>query len=241
MQTFRRWRRPSIFALALTTAAMAAFVWLGLWQLDRAGSAEALLDAFAAAPRAPQEEFAAVATAPPESRYPHVRVRGRFLSGRDYLRDERVHDGRVGIEAYAPFAVEGEAPLLLVDRGWLAWTHAPTAAPVLPPLPDDAIELSGIYAPFPGSGIRVGGNALQRQASWPKLTLTLDAGQIAADLGRPLLPRVLLLDADPASGFVREWTPAVMPPARHRAYAFQWFAFAAAALATFVVVHRKKG
>jgi surfeit locus 1 family protein len=31
-----------------------------------------------------------------------------------------------------------------------------------------------------------------------------------------------------------------MPPARHRAYAFQWFTFAAAAVVMFVVLHRKR-
>ena len=229
-----------MFAVALTVAAMAAFVWLGLWQLGRARSAQALLDAFAAAPRAAYEDFTALANNPPDSRYPHVRVRGHFLADRGYLRDERVHEGRVGVEVYAVFAAEAQSPLLLVDRGWLASTPAPGAKPTLAELPDGMVELSGIYAPFPGSGIRVGGNALQRQSSWPKLTLTLDANEVAADLGHPLLPRVLLLDADPASGFVREWTPAVMPPSRHQAYAFQWFAFAAAAFATFVVVHRSK-
>ena len=37
---------------------------------------------------------------------------------------------------------------------------------------------------------------------------------MANDLGATLYPRLLLQDADPASGFVRAWTPAVMPPAR---------------------------
>ncbi len=55
-----------------------------------------------------------------------------------------------------------------------------------------------------------------------------------------MLPRILLSDPDPASGFVREWTPNVMPPERHAAYAFQWFALAIAVAAAFVVVHWRK-
>ena len=31
-----------------------------------------------------------------------------------------------------------------------------------------------------------------------------------------------------------------MPPARHRAYAFQWFAFAVAAVVILLVLHRKR-
>ena len=101
-------------------------------------------------------------------------------------------------------------------------------------------EVTGIYAPYPGSGIRVGGNPLPAQTTWPKLTLHLDAAEIAADLGRPVLPRILLSDPDATSGFVREWTPNVMPPERHAAYAFQWFALAVAVLAVFIVVHWRK-
>jgi cytochrome oxidase assembly protein ShyY1 len=72
------------------------------------------------------------------------------------------------------------------------------------------------------------------------VTLAIDRDEIAADLQRPLLPRVLLLDPDPASGFARAWTPNLMPPARHEAYAFQWFAFAVAAVVIFVLLHWKK-
>lgn len=235
MSRTRRGWRATLFAVALTVIGAALFVRLGVWQLDRAASAQTLLDAFAAAPHAPLEAFAAVADAPPAGRYPHVAVSGHFVAGREYLRDEQLRNERLGVEAYAPFAVDGQAPWLLVDRGWIAWSHAPGSAPQLPVLPDGAVELHGLYAPFPGSGLRVGGNRLATQERWPKLTLAIEPGEIGADLQHALRPRVLLLDPDPASGFERSWTPKLMPPERHRAYAFQWFAFAVAAVALFGV------
>ena len=238
--TARQWRRPSWFALALTAIGMLIFVRLGVWQLERAEEAQRILAAFAAAPNAAYEDFSSVRTAPPDVRYPHVRVRGYFVADRGYLRDEQVRDGKLGVEAFAAFAVDGDSALLLVDRGWIAWSHERNSQPALPSLSADAIELSGVYAPFPGSGLRVGGNALSTQSTWPKLTLAVDAQEIAADLKAPLLPRVLLLDADAASGFVREWTPNLMPPQRHQAYAFQWFAFALVALVIFILLHFPK-
>jgi cytochrome oxidase assembly protein ShyY1 len=81
---------------------------------------------------------------------------------------------------------------------------------------------------------------LATQTAWPKLTLYLDPAPLVADLGKPLLPRILLLDPVVDSGFVRAWTPNVMPPERHRAYAFQWFSFVAVVLAIFVVRHWRK-
>lgn len=236
----RRWQRASWFAIALTIAGVALFVRLGFWQLDRAREAQSLLAAFDAAPRATFEDFSAVSTTPPPDRFPHVRVSGRYVADHGYLRDEQVRGGRLGVEVLDAFAVNGSAAVLLVDRGWVAWTRAPGTQPALPPLPAGAVELAGVYAPFPGSGMRVGGNALARQTAWPKLTLVLDPAEIAGDLGRPLLPRLLLLDADAASGFARSWAPAIMPPARHQAYAFQWFAFAVAALILFAARHWKK-
>lgn len=238
--TTRRWQRASGFAIVLTIAGVALFVRLGEWQLDRARNAQELLDAFDAAPHAAFEDFAAVGTDPPAARFPHVRVNGRFIQSHGYLRDEQVRDGKVGVEVLDAFVVDGITAVLLVDRGWVAWTRAAGTQPALPPLPTGQVSLAGVYAPFPGSGMRLGGNALARQTAWPKLTLALDPVEIAADLGQPLLPRVLLLDADAASGFARSWTPAIMPPARHQGYAFQWFAFALAALTLFVLRHWKK-
>jgi cytochrome oxidase assembly protein ShyY1 len=236
----RRWRRASWLAIALTFIGIVVSVRLGVWQLDRAGQAQALLDAFAGAATATPEDFSTVNTNPPADRFPKVRVRGHFLADRGWWRDEQLNGGRVGVEAYAAFAADGSDALLLVDRGWSAWSHVPGTQPSMPAAPQGEVELTGMYAPFPASGLRLGGSVLPKQSAWPKLTLAIDREEIAADLGRPLLPRVLLLDADAASGFERTWTPALMPPERHRAYAFQWFAFALAALVAFVVLHWKK-
>jgi surfeit locus 1 family protein len=240
--TARQWQKPSWFAVVLTLVGIALFVRLGIWQLDRANEAERLLAAFDNAPKAAFEDFDAVRAAPPADRFPHVRVSGKFLADRGWLRDEQMRDGKLGVEVYAALAADGDTSgaVLLVDRGWVEWAHEPGTQPALPPLPPDAVTLAGVYAPFPGNGIRVGGNALLRQTTWPKLTLAIDAQEIAADLGRPLSPRVLLLDADPTSGFLRAWTPTLMPPERHRGYAVQWFGFAVAALVIFVLLHYKK-
>jgi cytochrome oxidase assembly protein ShyY1 len=224
----------------LTLAAMTLFVRLGLWQLDRAAEAQRLATTFGAATSAAPVDLITPSGAPVQADYAHARVRGRFITERGYLRDEQMREGRLGVEAYAVFAANGVDAWLLVDRGWVAKTRTDGAETPLPPLSDGEVELRGIHAPFPGNGLRVGGNALPRQTTWPKLTLAIDADEIAADLGHPLLPGVLLLDAHAASGFVRSWQPTAMPPERHRAYALQWFAFAIAALAIFVLLHFRK-
>jgi cytochrome oxidase assembly protein ShyY1 len=104
-------------------------------------------------------------------------------------------------------------------------------------LPVDRVTLEGLYGRAPGTGLRMGGNALPGQSSWPKLTIYIDTEEIGEDLGRSIDSGVLLLDADPESDFVREWTPQIIPPEKHLGYAFQWFCFALASLIIFIVLH----
>jgi cytochrome oxidase assembly protein ShyY1 len=236
----RRWQRPTGRALALTVFGVALFTGLGVWQWQRANEKERLLAMLRSAPNEPTIDLGAVADLADPSRSPHVRVRGRYLTARGYLLDEQIHAGQPGVDVIGVFAPRGEARLLLVDRGWIGWNHAPGTLPAVPAPVGEEIELQGLYAPYPGGGLRLGGNALPGQAGWPKLTLRLDPAEIAADLGQPLLPRVLLLDPQPAVGLLRDWKPAVLPPERHRAYAVQWWLFAAIAFGIFVGQHWRK-
>jgi cytochrome oxidase assembly protein ShyY1 len=233
-------RRPSWWSLLLTIVGAVLFVRLGVWQLHRADYKDELLRRYAAAASAPVQDFAAVAANTPENAYPRVRVRGHYLADRLYLLDNPKHDDTGGVEVYAPLDTGSGDRLLLVDLGFLPG-NGTDQAPQLPPLPTDSVTLQGLYEPSPGAGFEMGGNALAQQTHWPKTTIYLDMQQVAHDLGKPLYPRMLALDADPAAIYVRLHTLDLssMPPARHRAYAFQWFTFALAAVVIFLVLHRK--
>jgi cytochrome oxidase assembly protein ShyY1 len=226
--------------MLLTVAGMALFVYLGVWQLHRADYKAALLRRYAASVSAAPQDFAGVATRPPSDGFPRVRVRGHYLLDRVYLLDNPNHDRRGGVEVFVPFVADDETALLLVDAGFLP-ADASGASPVLPPLPATTTTLQGLYVPPPPVGFEMGGNALARQTRWPKESIFLDPAELAADLGRPLFPRVLALDADPASGYSRQHSLELsMMPSRHRAYAFQWFSFALAAVAILLVLNRDK-
>jgi cytochrome oxidase assembly protein ShyY1 len=234
-------RRPKWWSVALTVAGALLFVRLGVWQLHRAAEKEELLRRYATAAAAPVVDFAQVAANPPANAFPRVRVQGRYLADRTYLLDNPQHDARGGAEVYVPLKIHGHDRLLLVDMGFLPGDGS-DASPQLPALPTGKVDLQGIYVPPPGVAFEMGGDALTTQQHWPKTTIYLDPKQVATDLGARLYPRVLALDADPASIYVRVHTLdfSSMPPSRHRAYAFQWFTFALAALVIFLVLHRKR-
>ena len=227
--------------MLLTVAGVLVFVRLGVWQWHRADDKEELLRRYAAAASAPAQAFDAMADQPPVDVYPRVRVQGRYLADRVYLLDNPKHDSMGGVEAYAPFQPMHNDRLLLVDLGFLPG-NGTDKPPQLPPLPSDVQTLQGVYQPAPGKGFELGGNALAQQAQWPKTSIYLDLDQVANDLHAKLFSRVLVLDADPASIYVRVHTLDLssMPPARHRAYAYQWFTFAIAAVVIFLVLHRKR-
>ncbi|GAB3023656.1 MULTISPECIES: SURF1 family protein [Oleiagrimonas] len=233
-------RRPSWFAVLLTLVGVMFFVRLGIWQLHRAAEKEVLLRRFATAASAPIQDFSTVQRGALPERYPHLQVRGHFVPGRSYMLDDQNHGHRPGVQVYAPFRPDGYARLVLVDLGFLPREGPDLKLPQLPPIKPGETTLRGIYVPPPAAGLKLGGDALKKQQTWPKLTTYIDLNQIATDLDAKLYPRALLLDPDPAAAYVREWTPGFMPPARHYGYAFQWFAFAVAALAIFVILHRKK-
>ncbi|HEY0198360.1 MAG TPA: SURF1 family protein [Rhodanobacter sp.] len=234
--------RPPWWALLLTAAGALLFIRLGVWQLHRADFKEALLRRYAASSSAPVQEFSSVAAMPLADGFPRVRVSGRYLADRVYLLDNPQHDERGGVEVFVPLAWRDESRLLLVDLGFLPG-NGTGQAPQLPVLPAGDVTLQGLYVPPPPTGFEMGGDALAGQSTWPKKTIFLDPVQVSRDLGRQLYPRVLALDADPASIYVRVHTLdfSSMPPARHRAYAFQWFSFAIAAVVILLVLNRKRG
>jgi len=236
-----RIRRPSVFAVLLTIFGIAVFCVLGVWQLERAAYKEGVLARFQHAATAPLVGLASAVADPHPDDYPHVQVTGRLDGGRVYMLDDQMRSGRLGVMVYVPFLPDGSVHTLLVNLGFLTKMGADsTTLPELPPIPGHDVTLTGIYAPPPLPGLKLGGNPLPREKTWPKLVTWIDTGQIAADLHRSVYPHVLLLDPDPHSAYLRSWTANVMPPARHRAYALQWFSFAIAAVVMFFVLHRVK-
>lgn len=215
------------------------FAWLGLWQLHCAVEKEALLAAFAGAADRPPVSLARARQAPVGEVYPHVRVGGRYDATHTYLLDDQVRSSRQGVVVFTAFAPNDGALPLLVNRGFMPRDEN-AAIPKIPPLSADVVELSGLYAPPPGSALRIGGNALPAQQQWPKLFIYVDTAEIGEDLGHPIDTRVLMLDADGASGFERGWTPQIIPPEKHRGYAFQWFSFLVATLVIFITLHWRR-
>lgn len=235
----RIWHRPRAFAVVLTLAGIAFFIWLGAWQVRRAHEKTELFAAFAGAAAQTPVTLDQARGLAGTARYPLVHVVGSFDPLHAYVLDNQVRDGRAGVMVFGVFEPAAGGPPLLANRGFLPRDERGTR-PAIPPPPTGAQDLAALYAPPPGAGLRMGGNALPGQADWPKLAIYLDIGDVGRDLGRTLDARVLLQMPQAGTAFVREWRPEVFPPERHYGYAFTWFTFAGVAAALFLILHWRK-
>lgn len=213
------------FALLLLVLAMAALVMLGFWQLDRARHKQAMLDAVARVLDRRDPVSVTQALDDDANGFAWTIVSGHFEPPLLFL-DNQHHQGRSGLRVFAPLVLPGQPTRLLVDLGWLPWPPGRMLPAVA--LPAHAVTLSGLLAPPPSVGLRLGD--VPELAQTPLLLTRLDPAELSAHSKVTFAARVLRLDPTSPLGFARDLDvlPNTLPPARHRAYAAQWFALAAA-------------
>lgn len=226
--------RPAWWSVAPTVLLGALFVSLGLWQLGRAQDKRALQAAFEHAGAGMHLSLSADARAPDTLETHSAEARGRYDAGRQILLDNQPRDRVPGYRVWTPLQLDGGG-WLIVDRGWVA------ADPDRRKLPVIAVgtaprAVHGYWRPLPRPGLRLAADACSpTPQAFPRVLSFPTREQLACVLGAPVADGVLLLDASLPDGFVREWAlPNPVPPARHYAYAAQWFAFAATLLFLFV-------
>lgn len=225
--------------LVAAVAVTALFCWLGAWQYGR-GIEKGALRVQASevlTARAP----VALTHASDESRRKELdwAAGSGWLEPRYLLLDNQRRGDRIGVRAYRALTFDIAQPPLLVDLGWLPM-DGNRVLPTLPPSTRTQVELRGLLAPPPSTGIPLG-SGLQMLPDGNALLTRLDLEAIGKTLGlpAPLAPRVLRLDpAIETLGFERdlEVLPNTLPPERHFGYAVQWFALAATVAIVYLVL-----
>ncbi|UHQ54047.1 SURF1 family protein [Microbulbifer sp. YPW16] len=191
-------------------------VGLGLWQLDRAAEKRALVTAVDSRLAAQPQDPSQLADL---QRYIPVRLLGYFTDEYFYL-DNRTRSGHVGYEILQVF-VSGDRRWL-VNRGWLPAERKRSALPEVT-WPRAAKVITGFLYPVAlaedeAAASAVAGTA-RIQAVDSRLADTLDLAQ----------PQwTIRLSADSDTALVTDWHLVSSSPARHLAYAWQWFAMAMA-------------
>jgi len=229
---------PTLFAVVLTLAAVALFVRLAFWQLSRAAEKDALQAKYAAGQRAVVE--LTEANAATLNQYQRVTAQGHYVSAHQILLDSMPSAmGQPGYRVVTPFEL-AQGGWLLVDRGW----HRPGAT--RSDLPDVAVgenarTVTGQLSVLPRPGVRLAATP-GGSDKWPRVLNYPEQTTVEQALGRKVLPGLVLLDLDQPDGFERVWQARIdMGSERHLSYAVQWFGFAIAAVALFVVLGFRRG
>jgi len=231
--SFRRWV-PLAAALLLAALGIA----LGNWQAGRAHQKETLAQVMAERAReAPLSiDFARGALDLDALEFRSVSVRGDFVRDWTIYLENRPYQGQPGFYVLTPLRVVGTSEHVLVLRGWGPRDGADRTRRPDFSTPAGEVTVTGLVRRDPGRVLQLG------RASDPEpgvVLQNLDQAELARASGLALLPFVLQqTDAAAgahADGLVRDWPAPSLGVDKHRGYAFQWYALAAAALIFFIV------
>jgi surfeit locus 1 family protein len=222
--------RCSLKFAVLVLALLPLLVALGFWQLARATAKEQALAAFDLQRSVPPLPLSALSVPDTSSLTGRrVELRGHYVPAKAFLLDNRVFRGRVGYELLMPFA-DDRGRIALVNRGWL---QAPPTRDKLPVIdtPREELVLQGrLY--LSGTAQHP---ALYASAGWPSVVQAIDVEALAAQAGVQAFPYLVQLAPGQPGVTEADWPHVNMSPARHRAYAVQWFLLAAGLLVVFAV------
>ena len=225
--------RPSRAATLATLLLLPVLLTLGLWQLDRARQKAELQAAFAERLDQPPVPLAEVDVTDPANRYRRVIASGRYDGAHQVLLDNQVRAGQPGYHVLTPLRLT-EGGAILVNRGWIALGESRQVLPDLT-TPAESVTASGWLGQPANPGLRLGEDA--EASPWPRVVPYVDYQRLAALLGYPLRPVLVLLEPEAPGGYRRDWQPRFggFGPERHRGYAVQWFALAATLVILYLV------
>ncbi|MDB4120782.1 SURF1 family protein [Gammaproteobacteria bacterium] len=207
------------------------FVFLGVWQIERAAHKEGLLQAFNAEQESPPIRL--TSQSPDWSR---VFVDGIFDSSRQILIDNQIHKGKVGYKIFTPFRFD-DNKIVLVDRGWIAQGQSRSDLPQLKILEKKSRIIATVTSPE--QGVLAGSELLTNE--WPRVSQTKAVEVIASAFKEPILDIVLVLD--PGSSQITEFIqikPFAITPVKHYGYAMQWFTMSIVLLGMFLYALKRE-
>jgi surfeit locus 1 family protein len=238
---FNRRFTPSWLMAVITVAGLFLFISLGLWQLDRAAYKDDIKLRFEARLNADYRQFpAGVSASEPdwsEMEFRKLILQGQYDPGLSMLIDNRIHKGKAGYHVLTPFKLNGGDNIVLVNRGWVAVGNSREQLPqIVAPAVDGSIR--GIVSIPRSDGFRMGKVSLSDE--WPQVIPFVDIDAMQVQFQNQLLPMTIWLDPEQAGYYRRHWNPVWADPEKSRAYAWQWFSFAAISVVLFVGLNLRR-
>jgi len=228
--------------LIFTLVIFAGLIKLGVWQSSRALEKEQRLERMVNLQQQNSLSLAQVLALKKlntEINYINdfpVTVDGQFLPDIVFLLDNQVNKNSLGYRVYQ-VAQSGDHAIL-VNLGWVQGSinrqELPTVTPLVGPF-----QFAG-HIRFIDQGIMLTEQTFET-SQWPLRVQQIELDKFSTLIGLQLLPFVVYLDKNEPLGFEKNWQPIVMPPEKHRAYAFQWYSLAVAWLSLMIWASYRSG
>jgi surfeit locus 1 family protein len=111
--------RPGLWPSLVTLLLLAVLMSLGFWQLDRAEQKRALLAGYSTDRDSTVIQLEPGLGSYRDFNYKLASAAGRYDAPRQFLLDNRTHNGRVGYHVLTPFMLRDSGAAVLVNRGWI--------------------------------------------------------------------------------------------------------------------------
>ena len=228
---------PRWFTTGLTVCLLVLLIWLGTWQVGQAERKRNLQLRYDTAQSSVTLRLEGQTGSVETLRFHRVEATGIFDNERQFLLDNRTHEGTSGYHVLTPLRLDKNSGVL-VNRGWV-----PTGRfrDILPDIiaPKGQINLVGKL--FPPPRVFLLGSAGYEHGGWPRVVQSVNFQKMESLLGYKLVDGLIMMSPNEEGGYVRVWTPYYgITPQRHQAYATQWFCLAIALLVIYAVMTVRK-
>lgn len=214
----------------LTLLVLPLLITLGGWQLERAGEKRTIEELLV---NRQQEEAVRPEALDLDTdlRFTPVVLNGRFDEQKQFLLDNRMHDGQLGYEVLTPFVTD-TGVWVLVNRGWIKGNMDRRTLPEIPAAQGQQ-ETRGFVYVSPGKPFLLKDQVLSSE-SWPLVVQAIEIDKFADALKQDLFPHVVRLDSGASGALAVAWQAINQQPQKHMAYAVQWFAMAIGLVVWFI-------
>ncbi|MHB8743997.1 MAG: SURF1 family protein [Sulfuricaulis sp.] len=220
---------PSLAAAIL----LPLFVYLGIWQLQRAAEKRLLQAQYDSRAAGPAIKVEARLEPPAVLQFYRVVATGYYETDRQILLDNRLYQGQAGYDVITPLRLQDSDVRLLVNRGWIPLGVDREHLPAVD-TPQTLQEITGV-AEVPDKNVFMLAKPAPLDHGWQTVWENMDMARFAAAVPYPVQPVVVRLDPDsPAGGFIRDWRRPDTKVAMHQGYAFQWFMLAGTVIAIYL-------
>ncbi|WP_286234304.1 SURF1 family protein [Thalassotalea sediminis] len=211
--------------VAFTLLVFIGLIKLGFWQLSRAVEKEQRIARIEAVQDAAYYSLTDVLSLNVQENINDLplKISGTFDEKFTFLLDNQTFNGQVGYRVLQ--VVSTNMGAVLVNMGWIKGNKSRYILPNFKAETGQHIVKGHVR--LVESGITLA-EQNYTNVTWPLRIQQIELDKFSHIIGQKLLPFVLYLDKKEDIGFKKNWQAIVMPPEKHRGYAFQWFSLATA-------------